>query len=286
MKRLLALLLAVMICAAALAACGGTQNTDNNQNSQSNSGDVTIEETKVFDDQGIIAVAKSLGKYESEWFSCDLALVLEVTNNTEKAVSISVRDFFVNGCLFDSSYGIEVQPGKTDSVPAMLDETAMNDFGITTVADLEFSIEVQDAESYQTIIESDPISIKTSAYEGFEYKFDESGTVFYDADGVKIIAKNELIDNEYLGPYINLYVINQTDKNIDVRVVEGAVNGEKMDVSVGSYTPAGKRSINILSIDSENRPEKIESFTLSFSIYDWDTGDVIVEKTDSVTITF
>ena len=287
MKRLFAFLLAVMICAVALAACGNTQNTDSNtQDSQSNSGEVTIEETTVFDDQGIVAVAKSLGKYENDWMVFDLALVVDVTNNTEKAVSASVRNLCVNGCVFDSSIGIEIQPGETGAVPALLEDTAMNNYGITTIADLEFSVEIEDADSYQTLIESDPVSIKTSAYEGFDYKYDESGTVLYDADGVKIIAKDGLIEDEFLGPYINLYVVNQTDKNIDVSVVESAVNGAKMDMSVGSYTPAGKRSINILSIDSEDRPEKIESFTLAFSIYDWETGDVIVEKTEPVTLEF
>ena len=284
MKRLLAFLLAVMICAVALTACGNTQNTDSD--TQSDSGKVTIEETTVLDEQGIVAVAKSIGKYESDWVGFDLALVLDVTNNTKKAVSVSARNLCVNGCVFDNGYGIDIQPGETSSVPAMLDETAMKNYGITTIADLEFTIEVQDAESYQTLFESDPVSIKTSAYEGFEYKYDESGTVLYDADGVKIIAKDGLFEDEFLGPYINLYVINRTDKSIDVSVVESAVNGEKADMSVGSYTPAGKRSINILSIDGEEYPEKVESFTLAFSICDWETGDAIVEKTEPAALTF
>jgi len=40
------------------------------------------------------------------------------------------------------------------------------------------------------------------------------------------------------------------------------------------------------TFDGEEKPEKIESFTLSFSISDADTGDVIVEKTDPVTLNF
>ena len=287
MKRLLALLLSVMICTAVLSACGSTQNTDSDtQKPQSDSGEVTIEETTVFDEHGIVAVAKSLGKYESDLVTYDLALVVDVTNNTEKAVSASVINFYVNGCVFDNSFGIDIQPGETSAVPAMLDEIAMENYGITTIADLEFSVGIQDAESLSTLFESDPVSIKTSAYEGFEYKYDESGTVLYDADGVKIIAKDGLNEHEFIGPYINLYVVNQTDQNIDVSVIESAVNGEKIDLGVGSYTPAGKRSINILSISGEERPEKVESFTLSFSINDWDTGDIIVEKTEPVTITF
>lgn len=276
MKKILALLIALLLCMTTLAACGDTQNTD----------EVTIEETTVLDEQGVVAVAKRVGKYEGEWLSCDHALVIDITNNTEKAISVSLKNLSVNGCFFDNSIGRDVQPGETDTLPAILDETALENYGISTIADLEFIVEVEDADSYETLIESDPISIKTSAYEGFEYQYDESGTVMYDADGIKIIAMNGLLEDDIFGPYINLYVVNQTDKNIDVSVVESAVNGEKMDLSVGSYTPAGKRNINILSIDGEERPEKVESFTLSFSIEDWDSGDVIVEKTEPVTVTF
>lgn len=287
MKRLLAFLLTVMICAAVLSACGSTQNTGSDtQNTQSSSGEATIEETTVLDEQGIVAVAKSLGKYEGEWLSCDHALVLDVTNNTEKAVSVSLKRLSVNGCFFDDSMGVDVQPGETTELPAMLDDITLENYGITTVADLEFSVGVEDAESYQTLFESDPVTIKTSAYEGFEYQYNESGTVMYDADGVKIIAMDGLHEHDFFGPYINLCVINQTDKNIGVRVADSAVNGENIALGTGSYTPAGKRSINILSIEGEDRPEKVESFTLSFSIEDWDSGDVIIEKTDPVTITF
>ena len=48
-------------------------------------------------------------------------------------------------------------------------------------------------------------------------------------------------------------------------MIEKAAILEETEVSVGSYTPADKRSVNILSIDGEERSEKVESLTLSFS---------------------
>lgn len=284
MKKLTALLLALMLCVSALTACGENGAADVEKSAPG--GEAAIEETTVLDEQGFVAVAKSLGKFDSEWMICDYALAIDVTNNSDKTVSIGIRNFSVNGCMFDDSVGIRVEPGKTETLPADIDTTTLKNYGIGTIADLEFKVVVEDDDTYVTLLESEPVTIKTSAYEGFEYTYDESGTILYDADGVKIIAKDELIDDDFFGEYVNLYVINQTDKYIDVSVEEGSANGKAANIGVGSYTPAGKRSINILSIEEEDRPEKLESLTLSFSISDEDNGDVIVEKTDPVTLTF
>lgn len=284
MKKIFALLIALLLCVTAFAACSGSGSTDSSQ--QSSAGEVTIEETTILDEQGIVAVAKSFGKYEGEWLVSDHALVIDITNNTEKAISLGLRNLSVNGCMLYDGFSVNVEPGQTGTLPVDLEEATLENYGISTVADFEFNIAVEDGETYETLFESDPISIKTSAYEGFEYKYDESGTVMYDADGVKIIAKDGLVEHDFFGQYVNLYVINQSDKSIYVSVAEGSVNGKAANITLGSDTPAGKRSVNILSVEEEDRPENIESLTLSFSIIDNDTGDFIVEKTDPVTLTF
>lgn len=287
MKRLLVCILAAMICLSLLAACGNTQNTGGDaQNSQSSSGEVTVEEQTIFDDQGIKAVVKGLGKYEGEMMSFDRALLIDVTNSTEKNFVFGLSHCSVNGYMIDSNYSYTIEAGKTDTYPGFFDSTKLEALGITTIADFEFCIVAEDEETYETLIESDPISVKTSAYEGFEYSYDENGTVLYDADGIKIIAQ-DLEEDEYLGPGVKIYVANNTDKGIAVGVASGSVNGKEVnDFSFGADPAAGKHSIELLSIGDEERPEKIESLTLSFSIYDWDTGDAIVEKTEPVTVTF
>lgn len=287
MKRILALLIALLLCVTALAACGNTQNTGSGaQDSQSSSGEVTVEEQTIFDDQGIKAVVKGLGKYEGDFVSFDQALLIDVTNSTGKNISFGLSHCSVNGYMIDSNYSYTIEAGKTDTYPGAFDSAKLEALGVTTIADYGFCIVAEDDETYETLIESDPISVKTSAYEGFEYTYDESGTVLYDKDGIKIIAQG-LEEDEFLGPGVKIYVANNTDKGIAVGVASGSVNGKEVnDFSFGADPAAGKHSIELLSIGDEDRPEKIESLTLSFSIYDWDTGDAIVEKADPVTVTF
>ena len=280
-KVIICILLCLCIASAAVfAGCGGSQN------SQGNSGEVTVEEQTVFDDQGIKAVVKGYGKYEGELVSFDRALLIDVTNDTDKDISFCLRYCSVNGYMVESYYDTTVKARKTETCPASFDDSALEALGITTIADYGFRIVIQDAETYETLIESDPISVKTSAYEDYEYKYDESGTVLYDKDGVKIIAK-EQTENEFFGLCENLYTANETDKNISLIAVSCYVNGKEVqDFAFGSELAAGKHSIDLLSFGEADRPEKIESLTLSFAIYDFDTGDTIVEKTEPATVEF
>ena len=47
-----------------------------------------------------------------------------------------------------------------------------------------------------------------------------------------------------------------------------------------------KEDITQISFDEAENVSKRESFEGSFCIYDYDTGDVLVEKTESVTVTY
>lgn len=281
MKKSIAILLVLILCLATLAACG-----ESGQSSADQSAAVTVEEQTVLDEKGITAVVKGYGKYESELLTFDRVLLIEVTNSTEKDISFGLNDCFINGVSTDSSYYFTIGAGKTEPYPAVFDETKLEALGIKTYEEYEFCIAVQDGETNETLIETKPISVKTSAYKDGNFDYDVEGTVLYDANDVKIIALKDLVDSDIFGQYVNLYVINNTDKMIDVSVVESTLNGKAAEMSVGSYTAAGKRSVNILSVDDEKKPDKIESLTLSFSISDTETGDMIVEKTEPVTLTY
>ena len=279
MKKVSVLIVAIMLCITVLAACGGSGA------SGSGSGGVTVEETTILDEQGIKAVVKGFGAYENEMLSLNNVLLTDVTNNTEKAISFGFKNCSVNGYMMESHYFVTVEPGKTATYPAAFEEEEFKDLGITTCADYEFCINVEDNETNETLIETKPISVKTSAYENYEYNFDESGTVLYDAGGVKIIAKG-IVESDFFGDCVSLYVSNQSDLNISVTAIEALLNGKNVDAYLGAEVCAGKHSIDLLSFDEKDRPEKIESLTLSFMIGDMDTYETIVEKTEPADVRF
>ena len=278
MKRLLAIILAAVLCLSVLAACGS--------NGGSAGGKITVEEQTVLDKDGVKAVVKDYGKFSSDMYAFDEALLIDVTNSSDKSVTVGPSALSINGYMFDSQIGMIIEPGKTQTVPVFADETALKRSGVTTIAELTFNLKVDDSDTYEALFESDPITVKTSAYEGFEFKYDESGTVLYDADGIKIVCKG-FENDDFWGPCADIYVNNQTDKNICVNISEGLVNGKAVeDIFYGSEIYAGKRSVDLLTINEGERPAKLESLALSFDIFDNDSGELIVEKTPSVTASF
>ena len=100
MKRLLAILLVIMICAAVLTACGESKSTG------SGNSDVTVEEQTIFDEQGIKAVVKGYGKFENEMLSLDHVLLIDVTNSTDKDISFGLSLCSINGYMIKSSYPV------------------------------------------------------------------------------------------------------------------------------------------------------------------------------------
>ena len=248
-------------------------------------GEVTVPETTILDENGIKAVVKGYGNYRSELMSLDRVLLIDVTNGSERAVSFGLGNCSVNGVMTDAQYFLGVLPGETVTFPAVFDEAPLEFFGVTTVAEYEFSVVLEDADTSETILETEPVQIRTSAYEGFDFSFDDTGAVLYDGGGVKIIAKGTE-KTEYFGTVVNLCVINSSDRNLDFAVAEGSVNGQEAEMFGGDMVRSGKRLFNRISFEEGNQPETVETLTVSFTLFDWDTGDQVIEKTEPVTVTF
>lgn len=56
-------------------------------------------------------------------------------------------------------------------------------------------ISIIDPKSYDTL-DSEKASVKASAYDGYEYDYDESGSVIYDKNGIKIVGNLIWYGNE------------------------------------------------------------------------------------------
>ena len=186
--------------------------------------------------------------------------------------------------MVQSDLSLNVEPGETNTLPAQFDETQLTRCGITTFSEMGFVISIENSETFETILESEPISINTTANVTVDY--DESGTVAYDKDGIKIVLK-DTYEEEYLGQCIAVYVSNQSDKNISVAGAETvSVNGKEVTPFFGSDVMKGKHDITYISFDEAENISKIENYEGSFCIYDHDTGDVLVEKTEPVSVAY
>lgn len=120
--------------------------------------------TQTYDDSGVLAidqnglriVAKTLDSTESFW-GADLYLYME--NNTEQDITIQVRDVSINGYMVDAIFSSEIVSGKKayDTITFLESDLAEND--ITEINDLELYFHIFDTHSWETILDTDAISI-------------------------------------------------------------------------------------------------------------------------------
>ena len=137
----------------------------------SDSGMVTIETSadksimQEYDDSGFVAydqkgykiVIKKLNDEDSFW-GAELAVYVE--NNSGKDVTVQARDVSINGFMVDPSFSCDVLNGKKAFDTITFFESDLESNNITDITDLEISFHIFDAHSWDTIIDTDAITVK------------------------------------------------------------------------------------------------------------------------------
>lgn len=246
--------------------------------------DVSLAETVIYDADGVKIIATGL---EDGWMGTEIKLLLE--NNTGKNLLITGDSLSVNGYMMPySSLYVEVAAGKkaNDSITLMTSELEQS--GIETLAQIQFFVEISDAETWDTIAVSDLITLNTSAA-GYEQPVDDSGEALWAENGIRIVCKGLKQDVIWDGTLVFL-MENFSGKDIIIYAENVSVNGFMVDVGLWSDLRDGTRLIDgmtlidlsELGLESIDGVENIE-FTLR--IIDSDTWDEIV-TTDVISLDF
>lgn len=245
---------------------------------------VTIDETVLFDELGIKITAKKVEL--GGLFGTELKLLIE--NNYGEAITVQAEDVSVNGYMVGALLSSDVADGKKSNDELTILSSDLELCGIETIADLEFSFHIITSDGWETIIDTDRIQVRTSAYDTYTYSYDDSGEVLYNANGVKIIAKG-WSKGDWFDTGVIIYVENNSENTILVTTRDESVNGFMITGYLYSEVSPGKRAIdviNFLQSDLEdNEVGDVETVELYFSISDADSWGTIAES-DIVTIKF
>lgn len=244
------------------------------------SGDITIEETKLIDQDGIIITAKS---YESDLFMGDgIKLLLE--NNSDKDVMVGCNALIVNNYMINDLFACELAAGKKANETMYLSSTELKAAGIDSVGQVEIYFHVYDNATWDTIFDSEQVLIKTSAYDNMDVTADESGVELYNKNGIRILGKT-VDENSFWGKAILLYAENESKKNVTISCDDLSINGFMMDPLFSCTVYSGKKAFNeitLMSSDLEaNGIETVEDVELKFHIFDAKTFDTI-DNSDAI----
>lgn len=232
-------------------------------------GQEAVAEQVLLDKRGI--VIKATGLERDGTLGAELKLSIENGSTTD--VTIQARNASVNGYMVGTMFSAEVAAGKKANDALVFLASDLEACGITTIADMGFYFHIFD-DSFITFLDSDPVAIRTSAADAYQYTYDDSGKELYAGDGVRIVSKGFSENNSIFGPGLVLFLENTTDKAIIVQARDVSVNGYMVDTVFSEELSPGKRAVGAVTVMSsslkENNVETIEHMELSFHVFESD----------------
>ena len=246
--------------------------------------EVTVEEKVLVDQDDVKITATSL---EDGLFGTELKLLVE--NNSDKGLTFQARNASVNGYMVDTMMSEDVAAGKKANTSLTFSTSGLKDCGIDVIADMQFYFHIFTSDSWDDYLDTDMINIETSAAGSYSQVYDDSGEVFYDQDGIKIVGKGLSAKDSFFGPGLIVYIENNSSKDFTVQVRDTSVNGFMVDTSMSQDVVVGKKAITAVTFFSssleENGITDITSVETSFHIFDMQNWDTIAD-TEAITVEF
>ncbi len=298
MKKILALLLAIVITLSIIIACTGNtspndtnepseteensekQNESMNDTSQSpsnndNTSPITFEGTVVVDNDSCSIKITEIDP-DNIW---GYTLKVEIENKSaDKTLRFSVEDAAVNGVQCDPLFSAEVAAGKKAKDEISFYDSTLEKNGIVNYTDIELSFRVSDSDDWS----SDPVARETVHI----YPYGESKAELYVRD--RKSSDNVIVDNEYVtvivigyrtdkiwGYAADLFLLNKTDSKVMFSADDVSVNGLMIDPFWATSVSAGKCAFSSMTWSDSNFEENditvVEEIELRLKVRDYDS---------------
>jgi hypothetical protein len=112
--------------------------------------------TEVYNNKGIRFVVLGLDESDPVWGS---NVRVYVENNGTRGITVQLTDVSVNGFMIDPYYYSALLSGKVAFDRITFFQTDLDDNHISSIETLEFRVHVYDTDSWDTIVDSDVISL-------------------------------------------------------------------------------------------------------------------------------
>ena len=239
--------------------------------------ELAVKEQVVVDENGIKITVKGVS-LDPENYAPKADVKLLVENTTDMTLSFSVKDFSVNNCMVQEYSTFKIASGKKSNESISFYMEDMEIYGIDVIENIEFYFHIYDSDTYENYLDTFPIKLENTEADG-SFAFDETGTVIYEGNGIKMICKGFEEATEYSGPSLVMYVINNTGKLVSVNAKDTSVNGFMVDASYYCSLPNGKSAIDRLVLDGDDMAENgisdIEEIEFYLSVVDTDSWETV-----------
>ncbi len=239
-------------------------------------GDTTLTEQILYDQDDIKITAK--GWAEGTIQGPEVSL--ELANNSGKSVTLQTKDSLINGYMANVTLFTEVPASTTMDGLLVLSQKDIIEAGIDKIGEVGFKLVVLDTENYEELHVSERIMIQTNHASSMVADTTIEGVSIYDKNGIKIIAKQSIIESVY-GPELILYIENQSQTPIRIQSQKALINGTPTDSFLLTTVIEGGKTLEPLtffkSVLDEALLKDMKTVDLSISIMDANTGAAIDE---------
>lgn len=242
----------------------------------------SVTEQVVYDENDIKVTVEEM-TYE-EYYGPTLSFLIE--NNSTKDISLSTENVSVNNIAFYSYMYADLKAGKKSYEDMSFYESDLASYGITEIGTIEFSFNIYEQDTYDTIDDSDIIKLVIN--DKVNTIPTPQGDKIYSANGITVYSETPTKEDDDYYDYVSrFFVVNETDKYITLRCEDVSINGFMIDPYSSTSVPAGKMAywdFYFYKSDLEsNKIKTIEEVELYFHIYDYNTYDTITD-TDTIII--
>ncbi len=288
MKYFLASIVIIMLLTSCSnSSTSGTETEANNlENLTSESSDLqltstnsNIEETVLFDNDLFKLTAENIDYNDI----LGTSLTISAENKSDQSITLQTGYMTVNNIMVYSLLSVNIPAGETvnDSIYIMADYDS-DFFGIDTIKDIELSIVALDSSNFDTIYESDSITLTTDAPESLTQDYITDGEEILNENNIKIVSLGVVEDD--LDTFLKIFVENNSDQAITVFGEEFIVNGEKSVQMFSSTRVApGKvaydKTYIILPDNEEISADDVTDIQLTLSVNNENSMDKIVDET-------
>jgi hypothetical protein len=261
-----------------LMAMGSGSKKEATQGSSDNSESLTIQEQKCFEHDGLTVTAKSIGE-DSIFGTC---VNLYIENNSSKTYGVATTAVIINNYMVSDVFSCTVTPSNKANQNLDLMFSQLKEAGIKNIGQIEIYFHLFDPDTYETLYEADPVTIKTSAFDKMDTTVLDDGAELVNKNGVRIVGK--YVDDDILSKSVLLFIENKSSKNITVQNDNLSVNGYMINSIMSSEVYAGKMaiaSITLSSTDLEtNNITSIDTVKTKFKVLDSKSFDTIFESSE------
>jgi len=110
----------------------------------------------VYNKNGIEIIAKGTSSKDSIFGP---SLIIDIINSSNTDITVQVRDVSINGFMIDTIFSSDILAGKHSIDAVIFMNSSLEENGIDNIEDIELSFHIFNADTWNTIDDSEPIKL-------------------------------------------------------------------------------------------------------------------------------